>query len=821
MGNEELDRNDTPRSGEDLRESEAKYRLVVENAGEGILVAQDGMLKFANPWMIEMSGYSAAELLNRPFVEFVHPEDRELVYQNHLRRMKGELPTNYVYNFRVRTKNGSVLWVEMKGAPSTWEGKPASVNFIFDITQRKQAEDSLRYRAAFEKLILTLSTDFINLDAGLIDSGIDDALRKIGEFVGADRSYVFQFTANGALMSNTHEWCAEGIGAQMPNLQDLPIDEVFPWFAQRIKAHEVIQISSVADLPPEAAAEKREFERESIQSLICVPMVFRHGLIGFLGFDSVRERRSWSDDAIILLRISGEMLANALMRKQTEDALRASEERFRLNFEQADVGIIDCTLAGRYIHVNRRFCGITGYRAEELRSLTFRELSHPDDLEDELQAYTQVLQGKAASYVREKRYLRKDRSIAWVNVSLSLVRDAAGVPQRFVGVIEDITYRKRMEQDLLRAQKLESLGILAGGIAHDFNNMLTAIVGQISATRMKLASTDPLGARLEEIEKATLHARTLTQQLLTFSKGGAPVKMALSLERLAGESVNLVLSGTSVTHSLSCDERLWAVDADEGQMSQAFSNLLINACQAMPGGGTIAIRMENVAIDRAGDPPLDAGHYVKLTFADEGVGIQPEHLPRIFDPYFTTKEGGSGLGLAVSYSIIRNHGGHIRVESAPGRGTTATVYLPASTRTVDARPTDPDELVRGSGRVLFMDDEEMIRMVSGEILGTLGYEVEFAKEGREAVALYRQAREQGRPFDVVIMDLTIAGGMGGKEAIRLLREYDPGVKAIVSSGYSNDPIMARFQDHGFLDVIIKPYKSSELSAKLHRILTGR
>jgi PAS domain S-box-containing protein len=217
----------------------------------------------------------------------------------------------------------------------------------------------------------------------------------------------------------------------------------------------------------------------------------------------VRIRKSWSEDAIVFLRIAGEMLTNALMRRQAEDALRNSEARFRSNFEQAAVGIMDCTLAGGFIWVNRRFCEITGFSAEELRALTFREITRSEDMDKELKDYQEVLQGKAVSYSREKQYVRKDRSLVWVNQTLSLVRDAAGVPKRFIGVVEDISYRKRMEEELFRAQKLESLGILAGGIAHDFNNILTAIVGQVAVMRMKLPLGDPLGNRLEEVVPGT------------------------------------------------------------------------------------------------------------------------------------------------------------------------------------------------------------------------------------------------------------------------------------------------------------------------------
>ncbi len=551
-------------------------------------------------------------------------------------------------------------------------------------------------------------------------------------------------------------------------------------------------------------------------------MAYRRSLAGFLGFDAVRTRKTWSDDAIVLLRIAGEMLVNALMRKQVEDALRRSEARLRNNFEQAAVGIADCTLAGRFLWVNRRFCEITGYTAEELHALTFREITHPDDLEQELQEYRNVLQGKAVSYTQEERYIRKDRSIVWVSISVSLVRDESGIPERFIGVVEDITDRKRMEEELLRAQKLESLGVLAGGIAHDFNNVLMAIAGQIAVMRMKLPPGDRLGSRLEEVERSALQAKTLTQQLLTFSKGGKPVKKPLSLERVVRDSASLVLSGTSVTYSLTIGERLWSINADEGQMSQAINNLLINACQAMPDGGCIGISAENSIVDGSGALPLKQGNYVKMSIADQGIGIPPDHLPKIFDPYFTTKEKGSGLGLTVSYSIIKNHGGCILVESRPGAGTGTgtlfTVYLPASEKAADEALSVEEQHITGRGRILFMDDEEMIRLVAGEILGELGYEVEFAREGAEAVELYRKAREEGRSFDAVVMDLTISGGMGGKDAIKKLREYDPGVKAIVSSGYSNDPVMARYDDYGFKDVIIKPYKSSELSRKLHALI---
>jgi CheY-like chemotaxis protein len=271
---------------------------------------------------------------------------------------------------------------------------------------------------------------------------------------------------------------------------------------------------------------------------------------------------------------------------------------------------------------------------------------------------------------------------------------------------------------------------------------------------------------------------------------------------------------------ISSPDDLWPVEVDEGQMSQVINNLILNASQAMPDGGVIQVRAENVSMGAGFGLPLEAQRYVKLTIKDQGMGIPEEHLPKIFDPYFTTKSRGSGLGLATTYSIIKRHDGHITVESALGVGTTFTIYLPASENILPRQPLVEAKPVKGHGRVLVMDDEAIVRDVTGHILRHLGYEAAFARDGAEALALYTQAQAAGTPFDVVIMDLTIPGGMGGKEAIRRLREIDPDVKAIVSSGYSDDPVMAKFSLYGFNDCVAKPYKIQDLSSALQRVIKG-
>jgi signal transduction histidine kinase/ActR/RegA family two-component response regulator len=375
-----------------------------------------------------------------------------------------------------------------------------------------------------------------------------------------------------------------------------------------------------------------------------------------------------------------------------------------------------------------------------------------------------------------------------------------------------VTESKKAEAERLRAEKLESLGVLAGGIAHDFNNVLTAILGNLSVARTADREGE-LDEVLDDAEKAALSAKGLTHQLLTFSRGGAPIRKVVSLAEALEEAARFALRGAKARPELSIAADLWPASVDEGQIRQVVHNLVLNADQAMPEGGVVAIRAENVVIAPGAGLPLEPGRYVRIVIRDTGVGLAPEHLGRIFDPYFTTKPNGSGLGLTTSYAIVKKHQGHVGVESDPGRGTTFTVYLPASQERA-AEPAPREGPAQGKGRVLLMDDEDAVRRVTGKMLERLGYDVELAKDGGEALAAYAAAMDSGRRFDVVVMDLTVPGGMGGKETMRRLAALDPLARGIVSSGYSTDPVMADFRAHGFCCVLTKPYSVEDLGKAL-------
>ncbi|MBN1636357.1 MAG: PAS domain S-box protein [Deltaproteobacteria bacterium] len=400
------------------------------------------------------------------------------------------------------------------------------------------------------------------------------------------------------------------------------------------------------------------------------------------------------------------------------------------------------------------------------------------------------------------------------------LQDENGKVRGAIEISRNVTSKKKLEEEMQKREMLDSLGRLAGGIAHDFNNILTAIIGNISLSKMLIASDSKIFKRLSDVEKASFRAKELAQQLLTFSKGGMPIKKKTAIRGLLVDTCTFALHGSNIKAEFSAENTLWPLEIDEGQIAQVIHNIVINAVEAMPQGGTIRVVTENVTIKKNNALPLSKGRYVKISFHDEGVGIEKEVLDKIFDPFFSTKEGGSGLGLAISYSIVKKHSGHITAISSPNRGSSFFIYLPASSAkdSLPGKAYKNKELIKGSGSILLMDDEEFIRDITSSMLNHLGFDVVLAKDGQETIELFKKSLEEKSSFRAVVLDLTIPGGMGGLKCIEHLLKMDPQVRAIASSGYSNDPVIANPEIFGFSSVIVKPYKIQDLSEVLSKVL---
>ncbi|WP_163340529.1 PAS domain S-box protein [Desulfopila sp. IMCC35008] len=511
--------------------------------------------------------------------------------------------------------------------------------------------------------------------------------------------------------------------------------------------------------------------------------------------------------------------AEIQQRVRTEEELRKSNERLNNIFEQSSMGIVIFDNKFNIVEWNPGCEKIFGHTRDEIVGRPASTIV-PEELHDRVtQLFDSLLSGNQSTKNQNENFTRDGRRILcdWYNTPLT---DSANNAMGMLSLVEDVTERMHAEQELLKVKKLESTGVLAGGIAHDFNNLLTAILGSINLVMLD----DTLSARSKQLimsaEKASERAQALTQQLLTFAKGGAPLREQTSIADVIVDSAGFVLRGSSTSVTYELPDNLWFVEADKGQISQVIQNIVLNASQAMPNGGHIRISCKNLSREHAVNEPLLNGiDYVTLTIADNGAGMPQQVLERIFDPYFSTKAGGSGLGLAITLSVIRKHNGHIMAESTPDAGTTFTIFLPASLEQAAQASLEKSEITTGqSATILLMDDEQIILDVAGEMIRTLGHTVYFSKNGDECLQVYKQLLDNGTPPDMVIIDLTIPGGKGGEETFRELRMIDPKIKAIVSSGYSNNPLMSTYRKSGFYGAISKPYVVKELSRVIQTTL---
>jgi PAS domain S-box-containing protein len=497
--------------------------------------------------------------------------------------------------------------------------------------------------------------------------------------------------------------------------------------------------------------------------------------------------------------------------------MEAGLEKYNDLYDFASVGFLTLDREGTIREANLTSASLLGIERSRLVKRRFGFCVSPPDLPAFNAFLTRVFESKAREFC-EVSLLKEGKPPVVVRIEAAVA--ASG--QECRAVLDDITEHKRAEEDRLILNKLESTGILAAGIAHDFNNLLTMILLNLELAETLIPPGEDSAHHLEQAKQAVLMASGLTQQLLTFARGGAPVRKPTHMAGLIEASVRLAVGGSPVRCDFSLAEDLWPVEVDAGQIGQVIRNLVLNAREAKPEGGLISVRAENVVLGPQEDPSLPPGDYVRMSFTDRGGGISKEVLPKIFDPYFSTKQRGTqkgmGLGLTICHTIIQKHGGAITVESEPGAGTTFRLYLPASRKLVQKEMESVPAGALRHGRILVMDDEEVVRKLIRRLLQQMGHEVELVEDGHRAVEAYGSAKGQGHPFDAVILALAVRGGFGGMAAILALLKVDPAVKAIVMSGYTNDPAVLEPERHGFKGVLTKPFDRHSLRKVLARVL---
>ncbi len=749
-----------------LQESEERFRNMANLLPQTVFETDEkGNFTFVNRQGFEMFGYNAGDIAaGMSVLETIIPPDRDRAVENISRHIKGEEFPSQEYT-AVR-QDGSKFPAAIYASPIMLNSRYAGMRgILIDITERIKAEGDLQQRAM------------------LLDAAYDSiiAYDPEGKIIYANE------TACSLRGYTKEEMLAM-------NMRQLVPPEELPRLDERQKQ----------------LAEQGELSSEAVH-------VKKNGSVFLV------------DTHLRLVELAGHKLTIAVQRditerKQMEKLLIDNEARYRSLFEHNPVAVYSLDRQGRFTSANAAAMRLTGYSEEEALTMSMADVVAPDYMDTMRTHFEDSLRGESQSYeaaIQTKDGKRIDVHITGTPIVIG--GDIVGV----YGIAEDISVRKRMEEEQQRVAKLESVGLLAGGIAHDFNNILTAILGNINLARMEAAPGSELQNSLQKAEKASLRAKDLTVQLLTFAKGGAPVKTLASISELLKDTISFALRGSNVKCQFSLPDDLWQAEIDAGQVSQVVHNLVINAQQAMPTGGSIELRAENIALSETRSLgrglPIKAGNYIRIAVADHGSGIPAEHLARIFDPYFTTKQKGSGLGLATSFSIARNHGGHLSVESELGAGSTFYLYLPASMQTSSPKQAKKEQVKpAGQARILVMDDEEDIREVAGRMLKHIGYEdIEFATDGAEAIKLYKAAMKSGHPFSAVILDLTIPGGMGGKETVQNLLKIDPGVKAIVSSGYADESAMAEYRGYGFSGMAAKPYTFDKLRQALFELMGRR
>ncbi|OKY75090.1 MAG: hypothetical protein BM485_10370 [Desulfobulbaceae bacterium DB1] len=759
----------------DLRTSEMRFAAIFNAVGEAIFVhdAATGEILDVNQRMCEMYGYTREEAL-RCDIGTVSANFPPYTMDDALARNKTVMAgTPQTFDWLCRAKDGRLFWAEISLRAARIGDDDRLIAVVRDISERKKSEEEKNTAIArFRTLVDSLEALVYVADMETYELlFINEYGRQVwGDVTGKICWQALQVGQNGPCSFCTNE---------------------------------------------------KLLDAEGNSTGTCVTLI--HNTATREWYECRDQAIQWTDGRMVRMEIA----INITRRKAAEDELAAEKERLAVTLRSIGDGVITTDTDGRIVLLNTVAENMTGWQQREALgkplSEVFTIVHEQTRVPCENPVDKVMASGRITGLANHTVLIARNGSERKIADSGAPIRDKDGGIIGVVLVFRDVTEKQRMEEELLKIKKLESVGLLAGGIAHDFNNILAAIMGNINLALHDGGLDDATRKLLSNAEKASARAKGLTLQLLTFSKGGEPVKETASIAEIIRESAEFVLHGSNVACRYFMPDDLWLVDIDKGQMSQVIQNIIINAKHAMPTGGIIQVSCENfVSGENAGSTLPGKKHFIKIIIRDSGIGIPVNLIDKIFDPYFSTKKEGSGLGLAISHSIISKHNGSISVQSQPGEGTAFTIYLPASTREKEMKSTcEILDMSGGKGRIMIMDDEEMVRDVTRAMLASLGHEVVLARHGEEAVDLFKKHGDCGEPIDIIIMDLTIPGGMGGKDAVKAIHAINPKAKVVVSSGYSNDPIMAHCRDYGFVAAIVKPFQLQDISKIINQLLKER
>jgi PAS domain S-box-containing protein len=714
--------------------------------------------------------------------------------------------------------SGEIRQVEIHCSKIRSDDDDLEFAIIHDITERYKTEKMLKFRHEYETLIASISTFFIRPDHYEIDAAVNKALKSIGEFMQVDQSFIIQFSEDLSRLHLTHNWSTQ-IFRQKRTLLNAPSDQ-FPYATQKLFRGEVITVNESNNLPSVADSERKLMKQNGIKSFIIVPTISAGMVIGGIGFSHVNETRNWSEDSITLLRVIGEIITNALKRRQTEEALRDSEIKYRKFFEEDLTGDFIVSPSGQIHFCNPAFARIFGF----------------DSVKNALHSNIDVISTKHFSIKKELKKLDRDKNIEEVEYQLRridgepvhVIANLRGIYdeydnlKEYKGYVFDITKHKRIEEQLRGAQKMEAIGRLAGGIAHDFNNILTVINGYTDLLLGSKNLKKSEQVKLKQVKRAGERAASLTGQLLAFSRKQIVKPKILNLNTVLLDIENMLqrLIGENLQIHHILDPNLDSIKIDPTQLEQVILNLAINARDAMQLGGKLFLRTENILVgkgERIQNVLIDKGNYVKFSVTDTGIGMNAEIQSHIFEPFFTTKEKGKGTGLGLStiYGIVKQSRGYITVESAPQQGTCFNLFFPSQEEVVEEKHKKfvPESIISGTENILVVEDDEMVRELTVSFLDNFGYKVSQAANSNSALKLCKNAKNE---FDLAIIDV-IMPGIGGKQLAEMITDIQPQIKILFISGYTDDAIV----QHGILDSSVeflqKPFSAEILAKKIRKI----